>query len=514
MGQQQMIQVQLSALLDLDESLFTQVHAQFRLSSFGNVPGDQDKVFATEPISGFGAGPIPFNYTQNLTTVITNNTTMAQDLTVELYGRAQMKHLNNIVARHIELGKEDTSSGEYNNNSFSKQKGTTSATALPTPPTSKPRPLIRSYTDDELLLLKERHHVVAYLQVCELGKDGEHSPVNVMTYSAQDQGCFYLRQGLQRQLKITMMHDSGLRLPLVKVENVAISNILIMMDQVDNSDGSNKTQTQEPAGFKVVANNDRPVTIPLHQNQPLECHPDGTCILMAQGPWDTSLHDTAHLNRVTASQHRVRATLSWQVVCNKSTGPLVFSMDFYMKIHNRDLAPPNSKSNNSSAILSYFSSAFYQYHRMSYKLRGIFSVHLSPPLSRQASQLWKLNTANKYIRGEELLDPGFGPRGVSLIEDYREAAKRMRRRQQVLETRQTLAAIEQGQRQYQRWSLNHQQQQRPLQQQIINQSSTLKPYRNDADNLDRRKDLLRRTLQLWTARFGSQKEVTCCFLLN
>lgn len=511
-GQQQMIQVQLSALTGLDESLFTQVHAQFRLSSLGDVPSGQDKAFATEPASGFGTAPIPLNYAQNLTTVLTNNATMAQDLTVELYGRAQTKHLDDIIARHIEQGKEDAYFGQYSSNSSPKQKGTNSAAALQSPPTSRPRALIRSYTDDELLLLKERHHVVAYLQVCELGKDGEHSPVNVMAYSAQDQGCFYLRQGLQRQLKITMMHDSGIRLPLMKVENVAISNILIMEDQVDISDGSNKPQADEHAEFKMVSNNDQPVVIPLHQNQPLEYHQDGTCILTAQGPWDTSLHDTAHLNRITAPQYRVRATLRWQVVCNKTTDPLAFSMDFYMKIHNRDFVPPNAKSSSSSAILSYFSSAFYQYHRMSYKLRGIFSVLLSPPLSRQASQLWRLNTANKYIRGEELLDPGFGPRGVSLIQEYREAAKRMERRQQVLETRQTLAAIEQGQKQCQRWALN-QHQQRPSQQHINSQPGALKPYRNDPDNVDRRKDLLCKTLQLWTTRFGSQKEVTGSFPL-
>lgn len=555
LGQKQVFEVHLLEAIGLDEAMFTQVHAQFRLSAFGNVKrqSDQDKVYATEPVSGFGNGPVRFDYAQTLSATITSdmmNAIMSDDLTVELYGQARPDHLYSIIERNIECEKAayaadspDACEPPMDSNSITldndkspviDQDSVSSptidkslmppcssppsdlVTAISTPVSSPAPPYkrlkvkapIRSYTDDGVLL-KERHHVVAYVQVCELGEDGEYIPVNVVAYSPQDSGCFYLRQGLQRRLKITMVHDSGMRLPWKNITNVAISNLSLSTDsdgqgsvkQMDDVVASN-ANTPEMASKKTL-------TVNLHEDQPLEFYRDGTCMLMAQGPWDSSLHEFVHLNRITAPQQRIRASLTWQVTCDKTTQSLSFSMDFDMKIHSRDLVPPsNTNNNSSSAILHYFSSAFYQYQRMSYKLRGLFSVKLSPPLTRQVSQLWRLNTANKYVRGEELLGPERALRDISLIQEYREGTRRMTQRQQVAATQQTLALMDQQRKRYQR-RLEHQQTQHQDGSQTLDQQGP--PHRDDKEDVqitDQDKAKLLKVIQLWKRQFGTRNEVS------
>ncbi|CAO3597621.1 unnamed protein product [Absidia cylindrospora] len=554
-GQQQVFEVKILELWGLDENHFTQVHAQFRLSSFGNVQrySDEDKVYATDPISGFGSEPVRFDYSQTLGATITDNmmnTIMEDDLTLEIYGQARLDHLYAIIERNIEHEKAanadnntnnniddtDTRNSDQSSNSSSVLKiqtnnnnvkildqdsmlSPTTEKSMESPistlpigsPTASPPPApykrlklktpIRSYTDDGLLL-KERHHVVAYVEICELGEDGEYSPVNVVAYSAQDHGCFYLRQGLQRRLKITMVHDSGMRLPWKNVTNVTISNPSLASDKGDQD----STKDTDVNGRLDNAGINKSITINLQEDQPLEFYREGTCMLMAQGPWDSSLHDFVHLNRITAPQKRVCSTLSWEVSCDKATQPLSFSMDLDMKINSRDTAPPSNVSNSgSSAILQYFSSAFYQYQRMSYKLRGIFSVHLSPPLTRQVSQLWRLNTTNKYVRGEEILGPERSLRDISLIHDYRQAAKRMTWRQQVAATRQTLELIGQQRKRNQRQSQNMQQ----LQQAQAFEQIGLVPHEdgNGTNNIDKEAAILNKVIHLWQLKFGIQKEI-------
>jgi kinesin family member 1 len=46
-------------------------------------------------------------------------------------------------------------------------------------------------------------------------------------------------------------------------------------------------------------------------------------------------------------------------------------------------------------------------------------------MTRKISELWRLNTANKYVRGEEFLG-NWKPRGVSLIKDYKKISELIR----------------------------------------------------------------------------------------
>jgi hypothetical protein len=68
----------------------------------------------------------------------------------------------------------------------------------------------------------------------------------------------------------------------------------------------------------------------------------------------------------------------------------------------------------------------------------VFSVRLTPPLTRSAKELWRLDTAEKYVRGEEALG-SWKPRGLSVVEDYNRLIRTERRAADVQAVRAVLA---------------------------------------------------------------------------
>ena len=80
-------------------------------------------------------------------------------------------------------------------------------------------------------------------------------------------------------------------------------------------------------------------------------------------------------------------------------------MDMAVTIQTRDSRPP-------SKLFAMLSST-----RVLTKSSNVFRVRLSPPLTRSAKDLWRLDTAEKYVRGEEALG-SWRPRGISVVEDY------------------------------------------------------------------------------------------------
>jgi kinesin family member 1 len=78
--------------------------------------------------------------------------------------------------------------------------------------------------------------------------------------------------------------------------------------------------------------------------------------------------------------------------------------------------------------------SLWQSVRIVHSMSGVFSVAIRPTPVKRAGDLWRMNTKNDYVKGEEGL-VNWAPRGVSLIRDHI-AAKRRKHR---------LAEIEQAQ---------------------------------------------------------------------
>ncbi|KAL9558107.1 hypothetical protein MBANPS3_001056 [Mucor bainieri] len=460
-GQQQVFEIRIQELRGVSEADFTQVHAQFRLSSFGNVEryATADKIYQTDPISGFGTDTVHFNQCQTLSVNITENmmdVILHQGLTIEVYGQAQESHLLGLVEHvsHVNSrnGSPTTPTSELLHHSDLFAKAASAASSAGDVGHSGNVPASRRFSIDRRfsveqstydgILMEEKHDVLAWIQICELNDDGEYAPVKVLHTQVNDpqhssnhhgkhhQDVFCLRQGLQRRIALTLSHDSGKQFEWLDISQAKMGSVRLI--------DSKGRQTDSPPH--------PPVEIPLFADQQHTAFErNGTSRMTAQGPWDSSLHDSLFLNRVTAAGQRVRLRLAWQVQCDKCVAPLHFEMDISVQIQARDATISTSASSSSSMFRQFLlggvgggdSDAHGRVSKTVYKTSGLFLVHLKPPMTRQVRELWRLNTANKYVRGEEFIG-SWKPRGVSLITDYRAARQRMLHQESVAAFRHSL----------------------------------------------------------------------------
>ncbi|KAG6830964.1 hypothetical protein H0H92_013676 [Tricholoma furcatifolium] len=268
----------------------------------------------------------------------------------------------------------------------------------PRTPDSRPStlpPMRRSETD---FVVEQNHDVVTWLQICELGPDGTYSPVPVVSQGDLDAGAFLLHQGLQRRVVLTLSSNSGQQLPLLEFTKVRVGNIRLL---------DSKGRTHESTSKALI-------TLPLMKDQALEFRPDGTGTLEASALWDSSIHDSVLLNRVTAPNQRVLLQFTFAVAIDTCADPVQFSMDAAITMRTRDASPP-------SKLLTFFGST-----KILSKSSSLFNVRLSPPLTRSPRELWRMDTSEKYVRGEEALG-SWKPRGISVVEDYERLVSTERR---------------------------------------------------------------------------------------
>ncbi|KAJ7667510.1 kinesin-like protein [Mycena polygramma] len=322
----------------------------------------------------------------------------------------------------------------------------TPARSSPVPEAAPPvlPPMRRSETD---FVVQQTHDVVAWLQMCELAPDGQYAPVPVVAQGSLDPGCFSLHQGLQRRINLSLSSNSGHQLPWIEFTRVRIGNVRLLDTNGRINDSTSKAM----------------VTLPLMKDQVLEFKPDGTGHLAAEALWDTSIHDSLLLNRVTTANQRVILQLNWAVAVDICSDPVQFNMDVGITIQTRDARPP-------SRLMAFLGST-----KILSKSSSLFSVKLSPPLTRSPRDLWRLDTSEKYVRGEEALGT-WKPRGLSVVQDYERLVSTERRAADVQAIRVVL---------------------------------TMSPPREiNADALAWKADeLLKKSVELWQKQFGHRGEI-------
>lgn len=319
--------------------------------------------------------------------------------------------------------------------------GTSSSDSRP----ASAQPMRRSEND---FVVQQSHDIVAWIQLCELGPDGQYVPVPVVSQNGVDPGSFSLHQGLQRRVVMSLSCNSGQQFPWIEFTKVRIGNVRLL----------------DPKGRIHESTSKAMVTLPLLKDQTVEFKPDGTGALSAEALWDSSVHDSVLLNRVTASNQRILVQLAFTVSVDTCADPVQFSCDVAVTIHNRDARPPSKFFTflNSSKILS--------------KTSYLFNVKLSPPLTRSAKDLWRLDTAEKYVRGEEVLT-SWKPRGLSTVIDYSRLVTTERRAADVQAIRVILAHFP--------------------------------PRSLDADAMAwRAEGLLKKSIDLWQKKFGHPGDVS------
>ncbi|KZT20641.1 kinesin-like protein [Neolentinus lepideus HHB14362 ss-1] len=308
-----------------------------------------------------------------------------------------------------------------------------------------PQPTMRRSETD--FVVEQIHDVVMWTQICELAPSGEYAPVSVLSQGYLDPGSFTLHQGLQRRFAITLSSSSGRQLPWLEITKARLGNVRLL---------DAKGRMHESTSKALI-------TLPLLKDQKVEFKPDGSGSLSADVLWDSSVHDSLLLNRVTAANQRVLLQLSLLVAVETCSDPIPFSMDVAVTIRTRDARPP-------SKLISFLGTT-----KILTKTSTIFNVRLTPPLTRSPKELWRLDTSEVYVRGEETLST-WKPRGISIVEDYSRLVKTERRAADVQAVRVILTASAQ----------------KPAPEGLLTWGS---------------EDLLRKSVEMWQKKFGHHGEI-------
>lgn len=435
-GDRLVFEIDIANLAGISERECSQLHVQVRLSSFGEVSpsSSAEKIFATDPVSDFGDIQAVFNHRQTISLKVTPAVMAVLEsgyLPFEIYGRAKRNYLekmesfDEIQERPLNVAKPKEQQSHLD------------------PDTATTR---RSESE---LKVEEKHDVMSALQICELAPNGDYLPVQILANTHVDPGAFFLRQGIQRRVDLVLTHNSGRQFPWTKVSKVEIGDVRLqdLKGRIYQSPGAEDVQ------LRIV------------NGQQLEFKNDGTSKITVSASWDSSQHNSLFLNRTTQSGMRVIINVRWWVDADTCAEPVLFNTDVAVTISGRDSRFPSRLFNliNNSKIL--------------WKAHGLFSVSLKPPLTKQTRDLWRLNTASQYVRGEEVLG-SWRPRGVSIIKDYLALC---RREQKILGVEATKAYLD------------------------ISGADEIPQSYTESD--EQQQDLLGRILHLWQLRFGEQLEI-------
>ncbi|KAI7905643.1 uncharacterized protein BX663DRAFT_500459 [Cokeromyces recurvatus] len=453
-GEQLLFEIRILELTGLNEDEFTDVHVQYRLSSFGSVSRQQEELFATPSSQNFGNNnSIQLDYSQTFSILITERTKdilISEMVYFELYGRAKARFLSSCERWDDQREKPQLIEMLAENNKRSDPLL---------------QPMDHHVVPQQGLLETERHDILAWIQICELMPDGKYIPVVSQQNSLLDRGVFLLRQGLQRRIQITLMHNSGRQLVWSKISKATIGHVRLL----------------DTKGRIINSPTHEDVMIRLLFHQEVQYNNDGTSTLTAQGAWDSSQHDCIFLNRLTTTHTSILLNLKWEIEVDTCSKPIQCAMDIAIRIQDRDA------SNFGIRKLLLGPS------RQLTKQSGVFLISLRSPTIRRVSQLWRLNTATKQIPGEEYLRP-WRPRGVSLVNDYRHIQERIQRKEQVEIAKQAI--------------IFHQTRSQT--------SQSLMTLDDDKHHFSttvletKKTNLIRKVLSLWNSKWETTQEIILC----
>lgn len=354
----------------------TDVHAQLFLPGISEEGG----VTTTQMIKDFDEGPIRFESVHSMSVPMFGSTDVS--LRVAIFAKVSSMHLDKLLSWDDMRDSPPQSRGKRKNARIAESQ----------------------------FFKEEKRDVFARIQILELAETGEYLPVEVIQTSDLDRGSFQLHQGLQRRIVVNLTHSSGEALPWDEVSNLRVGKV-VLVDHVG------KTPDMGSSGPDIAL---KLVTSPLMKH-----NANGTTMVTLTGQWDSSVHGSLLLDRVTADKYKVQLSLMWDIRCSKLAAPMKFSIDVNSQIMAR------SYVRSTSMFASLFQSV-----RIVHSASGLFSVAVKPVPVKRAGDLWRMNTTNDYVKGEELL-LNWTPRGVSLIRDHI-AAKRRKHRLAEIEDAQPL----------------------------------------------------------------------------
>ncbi|KAL8822710.1 MAG: hypothetical protein Q9191_006557, partial [Dirinaria sp. TL-2023a] len=248
--------------------------------------------------------------------------------------------------------------------------------------------------------VQEQHDVFAKAKILELSEGGEYLPVEVEQSSNLDPGIYQLRQGLQRRISVSLSYSSSETLQWTGIKSLRAGDVRLL------DPGATVAHASSPKAD---------VSLKLAEAPRLVENGNGTKELTLVGQWDSSLHSSTLLDRPTSDGYTVQITFTIEVLSSRVDSPLLFKLDQNVQIRPRSWLRPQSLFKQ-----------LWKTTRVVHSTSGIFSVALKPASAKRAGDIWRMDSAHDYIKGEELLG-NWKPRGIDLIHDHL-LSKRKRQR--------------------------------------------------------------------------------------
>ena len=239
--------------------------------------------------------------------------------------------------------------------------------------------------------MQEEHDVYAKIKILELSETGEYLPVEIEQHSNLDPGMYQLHQGLQRRIMINLVCSSSESLQWKEVKSLRVGSL-----QLIHHDPS------------ILGRRDSSRQLPLKLVKEPAIVEDANGIkeFTLTGQWDSSLHGSSLLDRPTADGHSVQMSVSVDVTSSRVHQPMTFTLEGNFQVRPRSWLRPQSMFKQ-----------LWKTTRIIHYTAGIFSISIRPASAKRASDIWRMDSHQTYVKGEESLT-NWKPRGVGLLRDY------------------------------------------------------------------------------------------------
>ncbi|XP_018403952.1 PREDICTED: kinesin-like protein unc-104 isoform X3 [Cyphomyrmex costatus] len=362
-----------------------------------------DEAFSTEPVKNTGKGNPPgFYHVQNITVTVTKSFLeylKTQPIVFEVFGHYQQHPLHKDAKLEYSVRQPPKRMLPPSIPISQPVRSPKFGSVLPSPSTSH---------------VHAKYDVLVWFEICELAPNGEYVP-SVVDHSDDlpCRGLFLLHQGIQRRIRITIVHEPASELRWKDVRELVVGRI---------------RNTPEP---EEEDNDSSVLSLGLFPGEYLEIPGDDRTMFRFEAAWDSSLHNSALLNRVTSYGEQIFMTISAYLELDNCGRPAIITKDLSMIIYGRDArVGPRS--------LKHLFSGSYR-NQEANRLSGVYELVLrrSSEAGVQRRQRRVLDTSSTYVRGEENLH-GWRPRGDSLIFDHQWELEKLTRLEEVERVRHTL----------------------------------------------------------------------------
>ncbi|XP_068025538.1 kinesin-like protein KIF1A isoform X19 [Melanerpes formicivorus] len=366
-----------------------------------------DEAFSTEPLKNTGRGPpLGFYHVQNIAVEVTKSFIeyiKSQPIVFEVFGHYQQHPFP-------PLCKDVLSPLRPSRRHFPRVM-----------PLSKPVPAtkLNTLTRPSAGPCQCKYDLMVFFEICELEANGDYIPAVVDHRGGMPcHGTFLLHQGIQRRITVTLVHETGSLIRWKEVRELVVGRI---------------RNTPEADESLIDPNI---LSLNILSSGYISPSQDDRTFYQFEAAWDSSMHNSLLLNRVTPYREKIYITLSAYIEMENCTQPAVITKDFCMVFYSRDAKLPASRS-----IRNLFGSGSLRASE-SNRVTGVYELSLcrvadagSPGMQRRRRRV--LDTSVAYVRGEENL-AGWRPRSDSLILDHQWELEKLSLLQEVEKTRHYL----------------------------------------------------------------------------